>query len=184
MYKAYIIHNPLRSDRLEVLKKEILEQNILDYELVPAIMDNKRGIAKSHKTIVRKAKELGLPAVLIMEDDVRFCGPGAFKYFLDNIPETYDLYLSGVYYGKLNDVNKVNKFSGLHCYLVHERFYDTFLSIKEEGNIDNNLTGAGYYKVCYPFAAVQHNGFSDNVHKEVNYDKYLSGRKFYNDFKL
>ena len=66
-----------------------------------------------------------------MEDDVYFPAQDGFEYFLKNKPDDFDIYLGGIYLGsdKVKEMNQRirHRFSGLHCYIVHERFYDTFL---------------------------------------------------------
>jgi hypothetical protein len=183
---AHIIHDRNRKDRFEVLLRELSTQGI-SYILWDAVKDITpgTGISKAHKNIVAWAKQNHQPEVLIMEDDVRFCGPGSFDYFLKNKPDEFDLYLAGIYYGQLSPENTVKTFSALHCYIIHERFYDTFLSVPIKYQLDTYLSEQnGLYKVCHPFAAIQHNGYSDNVKKKVDYDALLKPYQLYNDFPL
>ncbi len=42
-----------------------------------------------------------------MEDDVRFTNPNSFKYFLENKPKDFDIYLSGIYLGEILEDNSV-----------------------------------------------------------------------------
>lgn len=183
---AHVIHNLDRQDRTAILTKELsiqkIEMRIWSpiFDITPAT-----GIAKAHKQIVQWAKDNNQEEVLIMEDDVRFCGEGAFEYFLDNKPKDFDLYLAGIYYGVIKDDNTVDKFSALHCYIIHSRFYDSFLSCPDKKHIDYHLSGLNsVYKVCNPFAAIQYNGYSDNVKKSMNYDNLLKNYTFYNNYTL
>ena len=174
-------------ERLVRLLNELESNNINNFELWEGTVDQystKRGINKSHKQIVEYAKLAKWDEVLIMEDDVRFCGKDAFNYFLDNKPQDFDIYLSGIYLGEILPDNSVKSFSGLHCYIVHSKFYDTFLSTPDDEHIDRALANLGTYKVCNPFAAVQYNGFSSNTKKEENYDELLKSRSLYNNFFL
>ena len=180
------IHLPQRKDRLNSLKKEVQEQNISEYRLWNGIIDleiTARGISKAHKQIVLYAKDNNMPQILIAEDDVHFTEKGAFDFFLENKPSDYDLYLGGVYFGKLMSNNTVEDFSGLTCYAVHARFYDKFLSIPENIHLDRALKGFGKYVVCNPFAVIQHNGFSDNTNTFTNYDHFIKGRKLFSHFE-
>lgn len=179
-----IIHLPHRTDRMETLQTELAGQEISDFRIWNGIIERnfpRRGISKAHKQIVFHAKKNKLPHVLICEDDICFSGKGAFDYYLSKIPEIFDIYLGGVYYGDVNDANLVDDFSGLTLYLVHAGFYDTFLSLPEHLNIDRALKGHGLYVVCDPFVVRQHNGYSDNTRQRVNYDHWLVNRKFYED---
>lgn len=160
---CHIIHDSSRADRWETLQKEIETQG-LDYQLWEADKSTKKphvNIMRSHKAIVRWARDNGLPEVCILEDDIKFCDKGAFQYFLDSKPEDFDLYLGGIYSGKI--INGVVKdFSALHLYIVNEGFYNRFLEASETNHLDRGLGGWGIYKVCQPYAAIQYGGFSDN----------------------
>lgn len=148
---------------METLQKEIETQG-LDYQLWEAEIVPKKpyaGVMRSHKKIVRWAKEQGLSEVCIMEDDIKFACPGAWEYYLANKPSDFDLYLGGIYSGRI--INGVVKdFSALHLYIIKENFYDRFLDAAENNHLDRGIAGWGVYKVCFPFAAIQYGGFSDN----------------------
>jgi hypothetical protein len=75
--------------------------------------------------------------------------------------------------------NSVIDFSGPILYLIHERFYDTFLSINENNHIDRALKNRGRFIVCNPMVAIQHDGFSDNSKRIMHYDIYLKEKKVY-----
>lgn len=117
--------------------------------------------------------------VFIAEDDIKFTARGAFEYFLQNEPQQYDIYLGGIIYGNINADNSVNDFAGAHLYKINKRFYNTFLSLPEEIDIDRTLANKGKFIVCKPFAAIQQNGFSDNQKKYRNYNRYLQNRELY-----
>lgn len=183
--KLNIIHLKHRMDRLVSLQREMSEQGI-DFELWDGIVDVQKpftGISKAHKRIVMDAAMRNLPKVCIGEDDIRFCDKGAWQYFLDNEPEDYDIYLASVYTGHIDENNETKDFSGLTLYMVHQKFYTTFLATNELNHLDRALFKRGKYVVCNPFAAIQYNGLSDNKKKIMNYDSYMNGRKlFTNNF--
>jgi hypothetical protein len=177
-----IIHLSERTDRWELLKKELDSQGISDFKIWPGIVDSvipARGISKAHKQIVRYAKELELPEVLIAEDDLKFTANEAFDFFLRNKSPDFDIYLSSIYYGKIAKDNTVDDFSGLTFYIVKQKFYNKFLSIPEHDNLDRSLRKSGNFIVCNPFTVIQYNGFSDNLNKYCNYEGFLKGRKFF-----
>ena len=178
-----VIHNPDNIKRREVLLRELESQGIDNYELWGSIHDSKSvqaGINKAHKQIVQWAKEERLKEVIIFEDDIKFLGQGAFEYYLRHKPKDYDLYLGGIYLGKIvNDI--VEKFTALHCYMVHERFYDTFLNTDSNNHLDGELAGLGKYYVCDPFIAIQHNGWSSNSKRYENFDSLFTHRNLFND---
>jgi hypothetical protein len=174
--------------RLSILR-EITEQGIdtdpFRFDYYPAIHDRKSvvaGISRAHKQIIKVAQMCDMESVIVMEDDVRFCGAGAFRYFLDSTPEDYDIFLSGIYTGTIKPDSTVDGFSGFHCYRIHRRYYDTFLDADESQHIDRAQEGKGRFVVCNPFAAIQWNGWSHQSRKEEDYDPLLRGRQFFNDY--
>lgn len=177
-----IIHLSDRLDRKKSLKKELTEQCILDYKIWGGIIDLKnpaRGISKAHKQIVKYARNNSFKEILIAEDDLKFTSKGAFNFFLQNKPKDFDIYLAGIYFGELNTDSTVKDFSGLTCYIINQRFFDIFLSMPEDENLDRSLKNKGKFVVCNPFTVIQYNGFSDNVKRDCNYDSYLQGRKLF-----
>lgn len=177
----HIIHLSERKDRVSLFDCQLFSQNLKGC-IWPGILDlenPKRGIAKAHKQIVLYAKQQNLASIIIAEDDIKFTDIGSFDYFLDNEPLDYDLYLGGVYFGDIQIDNKIEDFSGLTLYKIRQSFYDTFLSISEDKDLDRALSGKGKFIVCDPFVAIQYNGFSDNVKQEVNYDKHLLGKRLF-----
>lgn len=183
---AHVIHNPERAERLKTLEYESSSQGF-EYQIWNAEMHEKGhiGCLRSHKKIIQYAKDNNLPEILIMEDDVRFCGEGAYKYFIDNKPPEFDLYLAGVYYRHFNPNGTLYKFSATHCYIIHNRFYNKVLAFPEnEFHIDELFTTLGKYIVMQPYGAVQYSGYSDNTKTDVDYDYYLKDIPLYNGFKL
>lgn len=173
---VHCIHDPLRTDRLALLQKEIATQG-MNVRYWPAIKDpvmGFRGISRAHKQIVRWAALEGLPEVLIMEDDCYFFAPGAFQFFLSQKPDKYDLYLGNVFSG-LEDGSRTRDFRGMTLYFCSSRFYREFLGLPEENHIDGALAGRGEYFVCAPMVCSQTGGYSDNKKAQVDsYDHYLA----------
>lgn len=147
--------------------------------------DPKQGICRSHKRIVQFAKDNRWKQVLVCEDDVRWFGEGAFDYFISHIPEGFDLYLAMVYVGELDKMNRIKGvFSGMSAYVVHERFYDFFLSIPDSAHIDRELglySEHFRYIVCNEFCCEQDGSKSDNNKMSCDYRPFLEGRKLYNN---
>lgn len=175
----HIIHLKNRKDRIQLLEKQIVEQSIVNYKLWEGVLEENPKKAKAHKQIIEWAKKENIDSIMIAEDDIKFTSSGAFNYFIENEPKEYDLYLGGIMYGKINHDNTVNDFSGLTLYKIRNNFYDTFLSLPEEKDIDRTLINKGKFVVCYPFVVTQYNGYSDNQKKYQNYDIYLQNRQLF-----
>jgi hypothetical protein len=104
---------------------------------------------------------------------------GAFQFFLENIPNEYDIYLGSIYSGILEQDNTVIDFTGLTFYLVAQRFYESFLNTKDNLHLDNALRDRGRFVVCNPFSVIQHDGFSDNKKSYCDYRNCLRDRKLF-----
>jgi hypothetical protein len=177
-----IIHLKKRKDRLQLLDKQLIEQNIYDYKIWDGVLDEentKRGISKAHKQIVKWASTQNLPSVLIAEDDIKFTARGAFEFFIKNEPLEFDLYLGGISYGNINPDNSITDFAGAHFYKITRNFYSTFLSVPEDMDIDRSLANMGKFIVCNPIVAIQQNGFSDNQKRYQDYDIFLQNRQLF-----
>lgn len=141
-----------------------------------------RSINASHKMIVHKAKEEGLKECCIGEDDLKFESENGWEWFLKNKPDVYDIYAAGSYMSFKRPQEpgalKVDCIVGFHLYMVHERYYDTFLSTKDTDHIDSAQKSDSMF-VCYPFAAIQRPGFSANNRTDVNYNVVLMPEDIY-----
>lgn len=182
--RLHIIYDDRRFERLDLLKGEMLNQGIVDYELIPCIPRPKvvESINESHRAIVQMAKDKGLTRVIIGEDDLQFSCVGAWEWFLFNEPPLYDIYAGGNYMAFERPKNKgafrVSDIVGFHLYMVHSRYYDTFLSTNPTQHIDTAQKSPLMY-VCYPFPALQREGYSANNGAKVNYNTILQPEDIY-----
>lgn len=162
------------SSKLTNLLKELDTQGIGIYKIWEGLRDYpvSKAINRSHKQIIEWAKKECLPMVCVMEDDVMFPKPGDWQRFISTIPEDFDIYLAGIY-NRDYEGNRLISFSGFHCYIVHERFYDTYLSTPDDINPDRAMQGLGKFIVSKPFAALQRPGFSGNTNSFVDYSGLL-----------
>jgi hypothetical protein len=187
---AHIIIDPTRAQPNRTLVAEISRQHI-DATIWPCIHDANsavRSINLSHKQIVEHAQREGMEEICIMEEDVWFPAPDGWEYFLRNKPtEPFDLYLGGVYglnplamrrISKEPGYAEIHNFVGLHCYIIHCRYYQKFLELPEKDHIDHQ-PGLGTYFVAYPFAALQYPGWSANNRQEVDYNTTISNEHIY-----
>lgn len=187
---AHIIYDSTRPRPNLTFEKEVRQQGFLA-EFWPCLHDSNsvvRSINLSHKQIVQWAKDSGLTEVCIMEEDVWFPASDGWQYFLHNKPaEDFDLYLAGCYglnplalrrIGKEAGAAEIHNFVGLHCYIIRECYYDKFLALPEDQHIDHQ-PGLGVFYVCYPFAALQHPGWSANNKREVDYNQQIAKEHIY-----
>lgn len=176
-----IINLERRKDRKDAVIRQ-MEMEKAPYKIWNAIETNpaKIGISQSHKMIVRWAKENNLPFVINAEDDLLWTGTGAYSYFIANMPESFDLYLGGSHTYISDENLRVKKFSGTTLMAIHSKYYDTFLSISENVNLDNmlSMTG-GDFVVCPKVVCKQSSGYSDNVKKDMNYDYLWKDKPLY-----
>lgn len=197
MKNAFIISGNRTADKREELSIEIYKQTgIFNINIVPGVYSEGlsiNNIAMAHKKIVRLAKMKGYDFCLIMEDDVEFPVPiKSFEYFIDGmkkLPKDWDIYTSGFYTTNsfmqdFENIYRISGFAGLHLYCVNSRFYDTFLNTPMGCNIDQWISTAGISNCycCYPFAAYQKDGYSENVGRETAYSTLLMDKKIYPNF--
>lgn len=184
---VHVINLESRTVRMEQFHQESIQQGFeyVRHEGEVFRHDRKQGVCRSHKAIVRQAKENGDEMVIVCEDDCRWFGKGAFDYFISKIPEDFDLFLTMAYVAELDADNRIKGvFSGLTCYIVHSRFYDFYLSLPDSCHLDRELgLYAKDYKfiVCDQFTAEQDGSRSDNTMMQCDYRPYLQGRKLFNN---
>ncbi len=178
-----IIHLEKRSDRRLLFIREIENQSIIEYRIWPGILTPEPpiGITLAHKQIVADALSSSKPCVMIAEDDLKFTAGNAYQYFLQHLPTDFDLYLGGIMYGKVKPDKTVERFAGLTLYVVHQRFYETFLQLPNDKHLDQALDNKGKYKVCDPMVVTQYDGYSDNHKKLMQYDHYIRHYSFLKD---
>lgn len=172
-----------REERVLSICKQSKEQGFA-VRFWEGIIDERGGFAGinlSFKKIVRWAKEQGFVKVIIAEDDCVFSAPGAWQYYLDQMPEVFDIYSGGVYSGQIEGNRIMNGFSGNTLITVHERFYDFFLFITENDHCDRQLGNFCFekmYIVCQPFVVTQLHGYSDNTRNNTTHKDYKEGKLF------
>jgi len=146
-------------------------------------IDGRIGISRSFKKIVKWAKERQLERVVIGEDDILFSYPGAWEYYLTNIPDSYDIYLGSIYAGDLSGNRVVNGYSGHSLITIHNRAYDFILSADENFHLDRwcgKFCSEKEFIVCDPYVVYQiKEGYSDNHNRLVSHEGYFNGVKFF-----
>lgn len=152
----------------------------------------------SHMSVLKMAKELNLPNVLIFEDDVVIDEDvdNKFSNIISQIPLEWDMiYFGGNHQGNISQVTenffRVSHTYALQMYAVNNKCYDKIINFLEE-KIDKIIKGKVTYKPsvaadffiallqpsinCYcirPHLSWQSQDFSDIQERIVNYDYLL-----------
>lgn len=182
--KLNVIFDSRRSEKYEPLIQELKRQKINDFEVWPCLLlpDVIHSINASHKMIVRDAKEKGLVECCIAEDDLFFPSVGGWEWFLQNKPPVYEIYVGGNYNSFQRPMKagamRIDSIVGFQLYCIHSRYYDTFLDTPIDKHIDTAQQGKLMY-ACYPFPALQREGFSANNKSIVNYNATLFPKDIY-----
>lgn len=178
--KEYIRHS--REERVLNVCRQSKEQGFAVRFWEGIMEPNGVGINKAFKQIVRWAKAEGLDMVCIGEDDLTFSAPGAWQYYLDNMPDEFDIYSGGIYSGEIKEGRIMNGYSGHTLITVHKRFYDFFLSVTDNDHLDRRLGNYCFekiYRVVEPFVVYQMEGYSDNHRRNTQHSSYLEKMKLF-----
>lgn len=133
----------------------------------------------SHYIAIKKAKELNLNNVLILEDDFEFIDN--FKIELENLPLDWDmLYLGGLIKGHKKNISKniikSDKIISCHSYAINSKSFDFII---EKMKILNTLPVDSFYPlyqkylnsyILNPSITYQRNSFSD-IDLKINTNK-------------
>lgn len=179
------INLPFREDRLfsfcnqmRIQKAAFRIWNGVEGNLQPA-----RNILMAHKAIIQWAKDNNLERVVVAEDDIIFSHPDSYKYFIENVPEIYDIYFGMIYAGEIQENKIINGFSGMTLYVCNKNSYSFFLSIPDNLNIDRGLGQFCHEKefmVCNPYVCFQSGGMSNRTFQNENYYEFEKNMVFYN----
>jgi GR25 family glycosyltransferase involved in LPS biosynthesis len=185
---AYVINLDERKDRYEKFKNNFKDYNIT-LERVSAIRDpvGWKGCGYSHMKVIKMAKELKLPTVLICEDDCipteHFSKWFKIKDWLDTHKDKWDIFLGGnSYYGfseknssvkpicKLDSIKLYNtKITSFQFYYINSSSYDKMLEWEEYVKKNNDWIPIDLWpnKIelksisCIPFIVLQEKGYSN-----------------------
>jgi len=176
-------------ERRKSFENEIEFQGIQEVKVWDAIYNEispLTGCSQSHKAIVREAKEKGLNMCLICEDDIKFTSFGSYQYFIDTIPESFDIYLGVSYSFSYENYYKDGivrgYFDSLTLYAIHKRFFDDFLALPENIHLDiavSNLINEKEIRIAQPFVCTQLDGYSFNAKKVREYGWRLQNKPLF-----
>jgi len=132
---AYFINLDHRMDRKEQIEQELSKLNIQATRF-PGVQHSYGpvGCILAHLGVIKEAKRLNLPQVMIFEDDFELIvTPEAFWNCIAGI-EPCDVFLFSYLGGKFSPHgNSVRAFDAQapSGYIVYQRFYDTLISLYE-----------------------------------------------------
>jgi GR25 family glycosyltransferase involved in LPS biosynthesis len=178
---------PERTDRLQQFKDAFKEWN-LELEVVPAIKhaEGWKGCALSHRAAIQKAKDAGLPWVLILEDDAAptDATPGRFNSLLPILWERrseWDVFNGAPTNVKQEETSILRredppllktKGQAAHFILMNGAAFDRVLSEVQEASlpiIDLYYREQMRMWATYPHIAIQQPGLSNIQGNQVDY---------------
>lgn len=196
--KIFYINLDSRPDRDEETVEELIKHNLYDIsERVSACIGsselvfkhgseeyqkNVDAITRSHLEVIKKAKELDLEQVLVLEDDIIFLQVNFEEPFdiinrsineIKQIPNWEILYLGGTLHQdsiflESPSVMKVENILGTQAYILHKRAYDKVLNMYRYAvPADILLLGLSEKYSVYPGPAGQRLGSVDNNGKNT-----------------
>ena len=154
------------------------------------------GCVKSHIRCIELAKERNYPFLCIFEDDIYFIDTKKLiEYITKYIDSDYDVLYLGAWildntYEIINDdLLHIKRATTTHAYIIKNHYYDKILQNYKEGmtlklnnpeidkyNIDqynHRLQKIDKWYCFNPILANQTDGYSDNFHGNMKYEKYI-----------
>ena len=190
--QAYIINLPAREDRRTHILKEVRKLPFIEASIIDGIVDNTGTCFQSQRKCIQNAKNSNLEYVLVLEDDAIFTD-NCEEILINTLLEIKDINWDMLYLGAnlYNPAYKISqyliKLTGAwcaHAYFVHNRFYDTILSLPHTKEMDTHygeLMQDNNIYMVNPIIAYQlpsysnlQNGFRDyNEAIDRNFKKYI-----------
>lgn len=195
--KIYCINLDKRKDRWEESQREFQKINIevkrysafdaTQIENVETLFvghfekAGQFGCLISHLNIIKEAKDLSLPSVVILEDDVVFCDNfnNEFNLGMSEMPDNWDMIFFGSNHVSppfkiSNRISKLQRAYSAHCYVIHDRMYDELIELIEPMNEPLDVTYSNIQSRinCYvfnPHLVWQRPGYSDICEMVVDY---------------
>jgi hypothetical protein len=194
---GYVINLDSREDRLASIIEKFATYNLPLYK-ISAIKDEIgwKGCAYSFVSVIKMAKEKGLPSVLIMEDDCiptkAFVSWPLIQDWLENNREQWDIFHGGNNYygfnsgdtGSIQSICKLQtirlyytKFLAAQFIYVNSKAYDAMLEYETYIQSESGWSPYDFWPdkknldiiSCHPFIAIQDKSYSDIEKREVDY---------------
>jgi len=200
MIPAYYINLAHREDRNQRVKQELKSVG-LKYKRFEAVesRNGRLGCALSHLSLIIMAKKMGLPYILICEDDICFKNTSFFKkqlqLFLKNQQDWDVLLLGGNLIPPFTPITphiiKVKHCQTTTGYIIKQHYYNILIQNIREGiklllqfpenhieyAIDKywlSLQKRDNWFMIFPQMVSQYKSYSDIEKKVVDYDKFLT----------
>jgi len=194
---VFCIHLPHRIDRMANIKKLRKNYPSLNIQIFEGIRDENgaRGCLRSHRALIRMAKEQGRPYIWVIEDDCVFTlNNGA----LATLARTIITHLNNPNVDIVNGCGNLDKYeltsivpnNGMfflgspivltaHCIFYSSSCYDKMLSLPDTTILDGQEgTNSCKMAFTYPYLATQLPSFSDIENKDVSYSHILNSMGF------
>lgn len=172
---ARVVHQSSNLEREPIVAE--IEHRVPGVERVEAIMHENGviGCSRSQKSIIRRAKEEGWPAVWIMEDDCVFTHHFDLQNWLKTVHDAFGIGYQVVVGGSANGQSPsksqirhlvtVRGFSSCHCWALRADGYDAVLAVDEKVPIDVAISQLSLKKACrVPLIARQQPSMSSIQH--------------------
>ena len=139
------------------------------------------GCLLSHLEVVREARRLGLPGILIFEDDVVFDYEfdRKFSHSIRELPADWDMLFFGALHKdeliKISDnIGRITQANSTYAYALRDTVYDAFIELNSKGNevLDVNSLVLQKEFNCYcflPHLAWVEDDYSDAQQKQVHH---------------
>lgn len=123
-----VINLPERTDRLQLIKKELINYN---YIVIEAVKTN-LGCNLSHQKCIKYAIDNHFPEVCIMEDDFMFIRNDKII-----LPKNFDMFFIGgdihdYHFKKIDNSYRLKSIKRAEGYIIKKHYYKTFLNMLEE----------------------------------------------------
>jgi len=196
--KVYYINLDIRTDRRDLIEMDLNKTNIKAERFAgifqkPGIV----GCGKSHLAVMKKAKELNLKNVLILEDDFTFLKSreeidAMVNKFMNDMDDNYDVCMfccqnlqerSGSPHDYIKKIQRANNAS---AYLINGKYLDSIINLYEHSlpllestgehwNYANDqvwcqLQEKDNWYVFSDRLGKQRSGYSDNAERFMDYD--------------
>ena len=179
-----------RPDRWEQTVKEFEklgpEYTLNRFDAIRDVKNPVAGTAKSFMTLIQMAKDQGMPAILVGEDDMTLYSKSAemWEKSILELPDNWDILSGGMYYTQnrqkvSNTLCKVEDFACMHFICIRNTCYDKILSYSKDNmgrrHIDRFIGKIATQKklniyLTWPMISRQRASYSDLKKRDVNYN--------------